>query len=307
MLFTNGGRPPSLKTNVFWAFVANGAAAGFSWLMLMVLTKVAGPSDVGLFALAQAVALPIHTFFTFKLRVIQATDHACEFTDDEYRTFRIISSFLNILMASLFSLFLYQGITLMLIVILSMSYSVVIYREFYISLLQKNERNDIISISTFFQGSLAIVFFVAGYFLFGGLSGSFIGILVSRIISVSLIDRRFSKNFGSWGNSSFFRYVSDDHHRRRLLRLFQIGMPMGGDGGGRILCCAFFPDDSYESICQFAISVNNTALGSYVPERPIRVRSTYQEAHRAQFHRSHCLPNTLFFPGERAVDVGIYQ
>lgn len=218
----------SLKKNTFWAFFANGAAAVFSWLMLMVLTKVSGPSEVGLFALAQAVALPIHTFFTFKLRIVQATDHTAEFSDDEYRNFRVLSGTLNFLFAALLSIFLYRGNTYTLILILALSYSVVIYREFYVSILQKHERNDLISFSTVVQGSFALVLFVLGYLTTRDLRVAIAGILVSRILSVLLVDRPLSRPFGSWGKQSIFMNISNRTLRIRLYTLLRTGIPLGG-------------------------------------------------------------------------------
>jgi O-antigen/teichoic acid export membrane protein len=219
---------PPLRKNIFWALVANGATAGFSWLMLMVLTKVAGAAEVGLFALAQAVALPVHTFFTFKLRVVQATDHTAEFSDDEYKNFRILSGILNFLVAAVLSLFLYKGSTYVLIIILSLSYSIVIYREFYVSVLQKHERNDRITFSNIAQGLLALVLFVCGFLVTRDLKVGMAGILISRILCVLAVDRRLSRPFGSWGKHTFYVSIREGAIRRRLNALFRIGIPMGG-------------------------------------------------------------------------------
>lgn len=208
--------------------MANVLAALYGWLMLVVLTKVAGVMEVGLFSLAQAVALPIHTFFTFKLRIVQATDHAAEFSDDEYRNFRILSGLLNILFTAALAVFLYRGQTYGLILILSSSYSVVIYREFYVSVLQKHERNDIISFSTVIQGMLGLIFFAAGYMLTHDLRIGVTGILVSRLLAVLIVDRRMSRPFSSWGQMSLWVSLRRDDLRNQLLGLFRVGIPMGG-------------------------------------------------------------------------------
>jgi len=218
----------ALGRNTFWAFFANGAAAFFSWLMLMVLTKVAGVTEVGLFGLAQAVALPIHTFFTFKLRIVQSTDHAAEFSDDEYRNFRVLSGFLNILFTAALAVLLSRGSTYGLILVLSLSYSVVIYREFYVSVLQKHERNDIISFSTVVQGVLGLAFFIGGYLATRDLIFGVAGILVSRLLSVLLVDRRLARPFSSWGRVSLWESLKNGVLRPQLLNLFRVGLPMGG-------------------------------------------------------------------------------
>ncbi len=217
-----------LRRNIFWAFFANGAAAFLSWLMLVVLTKVAGVSEVGSFSLAQAVALPIHTFFTFKLRIVQSTDHAAEFSEDEYRNFRVLSAILNILTTAALALLLYQGRTYVLIIILSLGYSVVIYREFYVSVLQKHERNDIISLSTVIQGLFGLAFFVAGYLATRDLRVGVAGIFLSRLLSVIFVDRRLSRPFGYWGSRSLLKDLKESVSRRRFAGLFRIGIPMGG-------------------------------------------------------------------------------
>lgn len=217
-----------LRRNVFWAFFANGAGAFLSWLLLAVLTKVAGVEEVGMFGLAQAVALPIHTFFTFKLRIIQTTDNAAEFLDDEYRNFRILSGVLNFLFATMLAILLYHGRTYLLIIVLSLSYSVVIYREFYVSILQKHERNDIVSISTIAQGILGLILFVTGYLVTSNLLVGITGILLARLMSVIFIDGRLSTPFGSWGKRSIWEDISNRDSRKRYLTLFRTGIPMGG-------------------------------------------------------------------------------
>ncbi len=196
--------------------------------MLVVLTKVAGVSEVGSFSLAQAVALPIHTFFTFKLRIVQSTDHAAEFNDDEYRNFRVLSGVLNFLVTAAVALLLYRGSIYILILVLSLSYSVVIYREFYVSALQKHERNDIISFSTVIQGFLGLAFFVVGYLVTRDLRVGVVGILMSRLLAVAFIDRRLSRPFGSWGKRSFAEDISNRESRAKYMSLLKVGIPMGG-------------------------------------------------------------------------------
>ena len=93
-------------------------------------------------------------FFTFKLRTVQSTDHAAEFRDDEYRNFRVLSGAMSFVATAVLAILIYRGETYFLILILALSYSLVIYREFYVSVLQKHERNDIISLSTVIQGLL---------------------------------------------------------------------------------------------------------------------------------------------------------
>jgi O-antigen/teichoic acid export membrane protein len=217
-----------LRRNMFWSFIANGSAAFFSWLMLMILTKVAGVTEVGFYGLAQAVALPIHTFFTFKLRIVQSTDHMSEFTDDEYRNFRILSGFLNIVFAAGLAVLLYRGPILMLILIMSLSYSIVIFREFYVSVLQKHERNDFISLSTIIQGLLGLILFVIGYILTHDLRIGVAGIVISRLLSVSLVDRPLSRSYTSWGERSLLEDLARRSVRKRFLGLFRVGIPMGG-------------------------------------------------------------------------------
>lgn len=218
----------SLRNNIFWALVANGINAAFSWLMLMALTKAADVNVVGLFALAQAVALPIHTFFTFKLRVVQSTDHLAEFSDDEYRNFRIFSGILNFLAAALITLLLYRGGTFTVILITSLGYSFVIYREFYISLLQKHERNDLISFSNLVQGLSALAFLLIGYLVTKDLRGGIVGILAARAFFTITVDRRLSAKYASWGKVTCSDSVGNREYRKRLLKLFHVGLPMGG-------------------------------------------------------------------------------
>jgi O-antigen/teichoic acid export membrane protein len=97
-----------------------------------------------------------------------------------------------------------------------------------VSVLQKHERNDIVSLSTVIQGFMGLIFFVAGYLATHDLLVGIVGILLSRLLSVLFADGRLSRPFGSWGKHSLWKDLSNRDSRERYISLFRVGLPMGG-------------------------------------------------------------------------------
>lgn len=218
----------SLGKNVVWAFVANGVSTALAWAMLLALTKMASPEVVGLFALSQAVALPIHMFFTFKLRGVQATDHDSEFSDDKYRHFRILSAVASLFVTAAISLLLYSGESLLLITIMSLSYAIVLYREFYIAVLQKHERNDLVARSNFVQGSASLLLFLLGFAATKRLWVGISGIAIARLVVTLIYDRHLCRNLVARGAMRLTEALRNAGYRKRLAGLLGIGVPLGG-------------------------------------------------------------------------------
>lgn len=217
-----------MRNNVIWAFVSNGANAIFSWFMLLTLTKIGSSSEVGLFALAQAVALPVHMFFSFKMRTVQSTDHKNEFTENEYKTFSKLSAVASFLTTALVASFFYQGEKYTLILVLAFSYSFVIYREFYLSWLQKFEMNKSIAYSNVLHGGLTFILFVVGYLSTKTLWAGVVGILLAKATLTMLFDAGVYRNRKKdLEKNKLVEKIKIYSKIRKQYGLLRIGLPLG--------------------------------------------------------------------------------
>lgn len=185
-----------MKKNIFYALLANLVNAGFAWLLLLYLIRFGTKSDVGLMGLAQAIALPIHMFFTLKMRTIQASDIDKIFKDQDYISSRVILSVINILITLVVAIFLYfdQLNYIIAIFALSISYSLAILREYYISILQIAEKNNLLFFSNIVQGIVGLSLFVITYKLTGSVVWALLAMSISRFPAM-LFDIAFTRPF----------------------------------------------------------------------------------------------------------------
>lgn len=184
-----------MKKNLFYSFIANLVNAGFSWLMLIFIIRYGTKTDIGLFGLAQAIALPIHMFFTLKLRTIQLSDIEQKYQNYIYAGSRLYLAIANFIFTIIFSIILYHSSlkSLSIIIALSIYYSTVIFREYYISIYQINERNDYLLYSNLIQNVLTILTFALSFIWSKDIVLSTIVYAITRVL-LTFIDNIFYKN-----------------------------------------------------------------------------------------------------------------
>lgn len=83
----------SSKKVFFWNIVGSLCSAGSSFYLLMVVTRICGASQAGIFSIAFAIAQLMLTIGRYGMRAYQATDLREEFSFSTYLTSRLITSF----------------------------------------------------------------------------------------------------------------------------------------------------------------------------------------------------------------------
>lgn len=217
----------SVRKNVIWAFLGNISVAFFSWVLLIFLTKVADVMVVGYYAMAQAIALPIQMFFTFKLRTVQITDHRNEYSTAEYLGVRYYSSIFNILCASTVAIIFYSGEEALLIIATSIGYSVLIVREFYVSVLQKNSRMDLVAISNFLISLFVLISFVSTFTITKKLWMSIFSMALVRFVLTTGVDRYFCYKYTDTKKINGFLYFLSITFRKKIVGLVKVCFSMG--------------------------------------------------------------------------------
>ncbi|ROR31464.1 O-antigen/teichoic acid export membrane protein [Mobilisporobacter senegalensis] len=87
----------SSKKVFFWNIVGSLCSAGSSFYLLMVVTRICGASQAGIFSIAFAIAQLMLTIGRYGMRAYQATDLREEFSFSTYLTSRLITSFAMII------------------------------------------------------------------------------------------------------------------------------------------------------------------------------------------------------------------
>lgn len=182
--------------NYHWALLANLAQAFFSWVLLFIIIRLGTKQDVGVFSYLQAILLPLQLFFTLKLRTIQCSDVDFLRSDLEYHRTRQVSTFCFVIVSITVLLFsalseslLYSGLALVF------SYAVYILRESYISILQRESRNNGFFFLNASSGFLSVPIFLLLYLITQSLLFSLIGLAAGRFASYIFVEKKI---FSLW-------------------------------------------------------------------------------------------------------------
>lgn len=222
-----GHKKLSLQLNIVWAFVGNISVAFFSGIILIALTKIANATVVGQYAIAQAIALPIQLFFTFKLRTVQITDYQFEYSLSEYLGVRYYSALLNIACATTLALALYSGELVVLIIMTSIGYSVLIIREYYIAELQKKSRMDLVAISNICISFFAFILFFLSYYFSRKLWFAILSMFIARFVVTFGIDRLLCRYLEDGSSKVEFTYLVSADFFKRAVKMVRVCFSMG--------------------------------------------------------------------------------
>lgn len=213
-----------MKKNIIFALLSNFVTAFSAWLMLWYLIRFGRTEDVGLFGLVQAIALPLYMFLTFKLRTIQITDTSNNYSNNDYLGARILLAAINIFIAVIFFNIFYSNDIVLAIIALSFGYSLSIIKEYYISLMQLNERNDIYLISNIFQSILSLLVFISVYYLTKNIIYAIAGFSLLRLPSL-YIDQYLTKKFNNTNYNLALKNLFNKEGS--IKKLLIVGMPLG--------------------------------------------------------------------------------
>jgi len=171
----------SLRSNFAWALVGNLVYAGSQWGMLIVLAKLGSPEMVGCFALGLAVSAPVVMFTNLQLRAVQATDAKGQYHFRDYLSLRLATSAFGLcVIAGIAALGGYRSEAALVILIIGFAKGVESVSDSIHGLLQKNERLDLIAISTMIKGLLSLLAIWSLVYLTKSIVWGTIGLLAAR-------------------------------------------------------------------------------------------------------------------------------
>jgi O-antigen/teichoic acid export membrane protein len=223
-------RERSLKVNVIWAVIGNGISAFSLWVLLVYLAKVATVETVGIFAIAQAVGLPVSSLLSLKVQRVQVTDARNEYTFGEYLALKIVLCALIVVATAVAGFWFYAPETALVTAALGIGYAVIELRETFMATMQKAERMDQTAISRTLQGLSSLVFFVAFHWVTGSLMWGILGMVVSRTGVLLFYDMPVSKRLlvvEAVENPAVDSRIVPHWHWGVLWRLALLSAPLG--------------------------------------------------------------------------------
>lgn len=183
----------SLKKNFVWAFLANTISAFLTWLLLVVLAKLATVEIIGDYGIAQAISLPVSMLLSLKLQVAQVTDAKDEFDFGHYYALQITTSIMTILATVVIGFSFYKYDTAINIAVLGLGYAIMNFKEVFLAVLQKYERMGLMAGSRIFESVFSFLLFGVVFWFSKNLVFAIFGMVVSRIIVLTCYDIPVSK------------------------------------------------------------------------------------------------------------------
>lgn len=165
----DGGRL-SVRRN-FLALLAGRFFAALSmWLALIVLAKLSDPATVGMYALAQAVCLPLAEIARMGLREVYASDTAGNYEFGDYLGLRCLAILVALVsMVAAAVVVAESRLVVIIIAIYALSRGLELFSDMLYGLFQKQERMDYIARSLCLLGPLSLALLALGYWLTGSL------------------------------------------------------------------------------------------------------------------------------------------
>ncbi|MEO0524817.1 MAG: oligosaccharide flippase family protein, partial [Pseudomonadota bacterium] len=183
-------KPPRSTAKNFRSILIGRLFSALSiWLALVALTKMTDPATVGLYALAQAICIPIAEVSKMSLREIRSADTESEFLFGDYMGMRLLATLVG------FVLMVFAGLVqsetaamLAVIVLYGLARCCELISDMIYGLFQAHERMEYIGWSLCILGPTSLAMLVTGYWLTGSLVVAVAGQLLAHIAVLSLYD-----------------------------------------------------------------------------------------------------------------------
>ena len=179
----------SLRVNFSWTFVGNLLYTAAQFAMVLILGKFGSPSDLGMFAVGQAVCMPIKWLTSLNLRAAMVTDARNQFIYGQYIGLRLLTATALVVVATGAALLGgYSGRSQVVIVLMALGFAILEVREILLGVVFKNERMDLSARSQIILSVAAPVVFTATFLQTQSLILTLIGVMAVRMCLVLFHD-----------------------------------------------------------------------------------------------------------------------
>jgi O-antigen/teichoic acid export membrane protein len=192
---STAGEPPatagrrSILRNFGSVFFGRLFAAFSMWLALVVLAKLSNPETVGIYALAQALCIPVAETAKMGLREIRASDTVGTYRFGDYVGLRLIATSVALLV--MLGAGLVQdaaGLVFWVIALYALTRCLELLSDITYVLFQAQERMDYIGWSLCLVGPLSLLLLSLGYWVSGSLVVAVLGQVLAQAIVLLLYD-----------------------------------------------------------------------------------------------------------------------
>jgi O-antigen/teichoic acid export membrane protein len=187
------------------------------WLALVVLAKLSDPTTVGIYALAQAVCIPVAEVARLGLREIRSSDTMGAYRFGCYLALRLLAT------AAAFTIMVASGLLqthsatiFWVIVLYALTRCLELVSDMIHGLFQAHERMDYIGRSLCLLGPLSLLLLSVGYWLSGSLVAAVLGQVLAHVLVLALYDLPMGRRRGRLRASDALRPTWDWQSLRGL-------------------------------------------------------------------------------------------
>ncbi len=193
----------NLKKNMLWNAAGNLLYLFAQWLLTVLVARLWGFYEAGVFSIALSVSAPLATLSLFGIRYYQVSDTECRYSDTVYTTLRALTSLLSLAICPLAVVLLgYGGETLLSTLFYMLFRLAECYSDVLHGISQKNGRLDLAGKGFALKSAALLLGFGLGYMLFQTLSAA-VGIMaVFSWITTLFFDLPMAKRLSAF---SLFR------------------------------------------------------------------------------------------------------
>lgn len=219
-----------MRRGFSWSFAGNATYTLSQWLLFVILARIAGPEEVGLFALMLAVAAPVFLVAGMNLRVLIVTDLDDTWSMREYLLLRhILNGLASVVLVLLGLAWGLRGFEFAALVALAGAKSIEGLSHAWYGLFQRYDRLDLIARSLILRGTLGPAGFLAGFQVGGSLLGAILGLGIAWTLVQALADRRGAQQIERRVGAPVKAAAPPDW--RAIRRLARVGVLTGLDAG----------------------------------------------------------------------------
>ncbi|MGI9284011.1 MAG: lipopolysaccharide biosynthesis protein [Pseudomonadales bacterium] len=188
----------TIRSNFLALLTGRFFAALSLWLALIVVAKLSDPTTVGIYALAQAICLPMTEIARMGLREVRASDTVGEYEFGDYLGLRLLA--IGVALAFMIAAGMsvsHSRMVLLVILFYALTRCLELFSDMIYGLFQSQERMDYIARSLCMLGPLSLVLLSIGFWLTGSLVVAILGQVLAHISIVLFYDLRVGRQRAS--------------------------------------------------------------------------------------------------------------
>lgn len=205
----------NFKKNFIWNILGTGLNAFNSLFYMIVVTRINGLDDAGIFTIAFATACIIYFLGVYAGRIYQVTENDKSINDKEYIANRLITTVLMLIIVIIFVLFKrYSMFKCTVFILLTLYKALEAFSDVIYGILQKNEKLEIVGKSLFYKSLISIIAFTIIDIITKNMIISILGIIITNIVLMIFYDFNKGK-----------KYIDESSKidRKNILKIFRNG------------------------------------------------------------------------------------